>query len=394
MNSKIVLENPWFIHAVSFYKNTSFSEETFTLYLQELLKIPLKNKTLCLDTTFTLKYNLIEEIDYITIELWLIVNNGKKLYSSEEIITKYNSLHIQFEFLNLEILNNRNYIICNNSLDLSFSDALLYNIFYKKVDEVRYIYSDIQNNEFIVNFLKHIIKFDIYYAKILNFYRKFSLSYPNLQKSNFKMIQDYSKIIEWDTSKLNQTDLIELNKKINNLQAINFWLMYDIESLESNLENLESRLKSIGWEKSRYFLNHIEKSKFIIETFESVLKKNNLIKENVLENYINFTKNNIEHKKLENDTKKIHHIKNIKEILSGLAFVEIFINGIAESSKIFHFGEYLSKILQNTAFMRMILIILFILLYFWYFFIKYVKKFFRVWKNNLIDKNYWNDGIT
>lgn len=92
--------------------------------------------------------------------------------------------------------------------------------------------------------------------------------------------------------------------------------MYDIESLDSNLENLESRLKTIGGENSRYFLNHIEKAKFIIESFDSVLKKNNLIKENVLENYINFTKNNIENQKLENDKKKIHHIKNIKEILS------------------------------------------------------------------------------
>jgi hypothetical protein len=45
------------------------------------------------------------------------------------------------------------------------------------------------------------------------------------------------------------------------------------------------------------------------------LKKNNLIKENVLENYINFTKNTLENKKLENDKKKINHIKNIKEIL-------------------------------------------------------------------------------
>lgn len=161
-------------------------------------------------------------------------------------------------------------------------------------------------------------------------------------------------------TKLNQNDLIELNKKINNLQAVNFGLMYDIESLDSNLENLESRMKTIGAQDSRYFLNHIEKAKFIIETFDSVLKKNNLIKENILENYINFTKNNLETQKLENDKKKINHIKNIKEILSGLAFVEIFINGLAESSKLFAFEEHLAKILQNTAFMRMVLILLFV----------------------------------
>jgi hypothetical protein len=36
--------------------------------------------------------------------------------------------------------------------------------------------------------------------------------------------------------------------------------------------------------------------------------------------------NNIENQKIENEKNKINHIKNIKEILSGLAFIEIFIN--------------------------------------------------------------------
>jgi hypothetical protein len=98
--------------------------------------------------------------------------------------------------MNIEIFCNQRYFICSNFLDLKFADKLLYNIFYKKVESVRYIYSDSEENEFIVNFLKHVTKFDIYYAKILNFYKKFSLSYPNLQKSNFKLIEDYSKIIE------------------------------------------------------------------------------------------------------------------------------------------------------------------------------------------------------
>lgn len=374
MNSKIILENPWYINAITFYKTNSFTESVFSSYLNELFQTNIENKTLILDKNFKLKYNIVEEIDYTTIEIWLLVNGGKKKYSSDEIINKYLNLNVNIEHLNLEIFNEKKYIICNNFLDLSFSDELLYNIYYKKFDEVRYVYSSLLDNEFIMNFLKHVIKFDIYYSKILNFYKKFSLNYPNLQKSNFKLINDYSKIIEWDTTKLNQEDLIELNKKINNLQAVNFWLMYDIESLDSNLENLESRLKTIGGENSRYFLNHIEKAKFIIESFDSVLKKNNLIKENVLENYINFTKNNIENQKLENDKKKIHHIKNIKEILSWLAFVEIFINGLAESSKIFHFSESIAKILQNTAFMRMVLILWFIFLYFIYYFWKYLKN--------------------
>lgn len=372
MNSKITLKNPGYIHAITFYKNSSFGESLFCEQIEKILGKTFENKSISLDDEFSLKYNIINEIDYTTIEIWLVVKDSEKLYGSDEIYQKYNSLGLKLEMPELEIFSNRNYMICNNFLDLHFADALLYNIFYKKVDEVRYIYSDLEDNEFIVNFLKHIVKFDIYYAKILNFYRKFSLTYPNLQKSNFKLIEDYSKIIEWDTSKLDQSDLIELNKKINNLQAVNFGLMYDIESLDSNLENLESRLKTIGWETSRYFLNHIEKAKFIIETFDSVLKKNNLIKENILENYINFTKNNIETQKLENDKKKINHIKNIKEILWGLAFVEIFINGLAESSKIFQFEEQIAKILQNTAFMRMVLILIFVIWYFWFYFGKLI----------------------
>lgn len=372
MNSKIILKNPWYIHAITFYKNSSFSESLFCSQVEKILGKTFQNKNIPLDDEFLLKYNIINEIDYTTIEIWLVVKDSEKLYESEEIYQKYNSLELKFDMQELEIFSNRNYMICSNFLDLHFADTLLYNIYYKKVDEVRYIYSDLEDNEFIVNFLKHIVKFDIYYAKILNFYRKFSLTYPNLQKSNFKLIEDYSKIIEWDTSKLDQNDLIELNKKINNLQAVNFGLMYDIESLDSNLENLESRLKTIGWENSRYFLNHIEKAKFIIETFDSVLKKNNLIKENILENYINFTKNNIETQKLENDKKKINHIKNIKEILWGLAFVEIFINGLAESSKIFQFEEQLAKILQNTAFMRMVLILIFVVWYFGFYFGKII----------------------
>ncbi len=374
MNSNIILENPWFINNITFYKNESFKKEDFLDYLKNKIAKEVSNQSIDLDDDFILKYNIIEEVDYTSIEIWIVTKNTKKHFSNDEIITKYNELKIDLSEMNIEIFCNQRYFICSNFLDLKFADKLLYNIFYKKVESVRYIYSDSEENEFIVNFLKHVTKFDIYYAKILNFYKKFSLSYPNLQKSNFKLIEDYSKIIEWDTNNLEQNDLIELNKKINNLQAVNFGLMYDIESLTSNLENLESRLKTIGWEESRYFLNHIEKAKFIIESFDSVLKKNNLIKENVLENYINFTKNTLENKKLENDKKKINHIKNIKEILWWLAFVEIFINWLAESSKIFWFSEQISKILQNTSFMRMILILWFIILYFAYHFYKKISK--------------------
>ena len=378
MNSKIILKNPAIVQAITFFKKNSFDENVLIKYLETLFDKSFYNRELVIDKDFKLKYNLISEIDYITIELWFVSIHINYEIINIDLLEKYILLNINFTQLELDIFNEKVYIICDNNLELNFSDELLYDIFYKKIDSVRYIYSSIENNEFIVNFLKHIIKFDIYYSKILNFYKKFSITYPDLQKSNFTLIQDYSKIIEWDTKNLNQDSLVALNKKINNLQAVNFWLMYDIESLQSNLENLESRLKTIGGEKSRYFLNHIEKVKFIIDAFDSVLKKNNLIKENVLDNYINFTKNNIEQQKLENEGKKINHIKNIKEILSGLAFIEIFINWFAESSKIFAFSEWISKILQNTAFMRMVLILIFVILYFCFYLFK--KYYFLVWK--------------
>lgn len=376
MSQLINLKNPWFINVITFYKSDNFSEELFLEYFKTL-NIIFTNKTYKINDIFSLKYNIVNEVDYITLELRIISNDDKLFISQEEIINIFNNLNIDFSSLNLDIFSNFYYFICENFLDLKFSDKLLYDIYYKKIDSFRYIYSSVDQNEFIINFLKHIIKFDIYYSKILNFYKKFSITYPELQKSNFKLINDYSKIIEWDISNLNNSHLQELNKKINSLQAVNFWLMYDIESLDSNLENLESRLKSIWGMESRYFLNHIEKAKFIIESFDSILKKNNLIKENILENYINFAKNSIEQQKLENDKKKINHIKNIKELISWLAFIEIFINWLSEASKIFSFNPALSKVLQNTAFMRMSLIFWFIIIYFLYYFIKILKTKFK-----------------
>ncbi len=374
MTKQINLKNWALLNSSTFYKNESFKKEDILSYLEKTLNHKFENNSINIDDDFILKYKLVEEVDYLTIELWTILKDDKNTISDIQIINKFQWLKIDFKSLNLDFFCVKNYIICDNYLDLQFADSLLYNIYYKKIDEVRYIYSDLENNEFILNFLKHIEKFDIYYLKILKFYQKFSNIYPDLQKTNFKLVSDYSKIIEWSHSNLDNDDLKDLNKKINNLQAVNFGLMYDIESLSSNLENLESRLKTIWRENSRYFLNHIEKAKFIIESFDSVLKKNNLIKDNILQNYLEFVKNNIENQKLENDKNKINHIKNIKEILGWLAFVEIFINWLAESSKIFNMPANISLILQNTAFMRMSLIMAFIICYFVYHFYKKIIK--------------------
>ena len=374
---EIILKNPWYIISTTFYKNQNFNENVFLNYLKNIFKNDISNeKEFLIWDEVKLRYNIINEIDYTTIEIWFIVKNENIEYKNTDFIKKAEHFWINIKniWINLEIFSEKKYLICSNFLDLKFADELLYNIFYKKIDEVRYIYSSIEDNEFVVNFLKHIIKFDIFYSKILMFYKKFSLSYPDLQKSNMEIIKDYSKIIDWNKKNLWQEDLFFLTKKINILESVNFWLMYDIESLTNNLENLESRLKTIWAENSRYFLNHIEKAKFIIENFESILKKNNLIKENVLQNYIKIIQSSIESQKLENEKNKINHLKNIKEIISWLAFIEIFINWISESSKIFNFPEKISVILENTSFMRMILIIIFLFFYFIFIFYKNFKK--------------------
>lgn len=371
---EIILKNPWYITATTFYKNPNFSEEVFLDYLKTIFTgLEIKNKEVLINSDFKFRYNITNEIDYTTVEMWFVVISKDLEHINTDFIKSAEKfwIHLSKMNLNLEIFSEKKYIICSNYLDLKFSDELLYEIYYKKIDEIRYLYSKLSENEFIINFLKHIIKFDIYYSKILTFYKKFSLTYPDLQKSNLELIKDYSSIIESNNKTLWQQDLLNLTKKINTLQSINFWLMYDIESLDSNMENLESRLKTIWAENSRYFLNHIEKAKFIIESFDSVLKKNTLIKENILENYIKIAQNNIENQKIENEKNKINHIKNIKEILSWLAFIEIFINWISESSKIFNFSSQISMILENTSFMRMILIILFV---FWYFLFIFSKK--------------------
>lgn len=376
MRNKIILKNPWYILSTSFFKNNDFSIFSLENYLKSIFKVDfIENNQMKINDEFVLKYQVLNEIDYTTIELHFVVLDENKDYFNDEFIQIYNSFWIDLKtfFNDLNIFSEKKYIICNNFLELSFPDELLYNIFYKKIDEVRYIYSSIENNEFVVNFLKHIMKFDIYYSKIINFYKKFSLTYPDLQKSNISLINDYSKIVEWNYKKLDEKDLLSVTKKINILEWVNFGLMYDMESLESNLENLESRLKTIWWQNSRYFLNHIEKAKFIIETFDSVLKKNNLIKENILQNYIKIVQNDIEKQKLENESKKINHLKNIKEILSWLAFIEIFINWLAESAKIFHFPHQIWIVLENTSFMRMVLILAFIV---WYFWVILLKKLF------------------
>lgn len=374
---EIKIKNPWFIKAITFFKNEDFSKEKVISYLKNKFKNKNSDSNeIIINKIFKLKYFLSYEIDYVTFEIWFLVNDDKNEFLNTHFVNSYLDLGIDFHSLikNEDIICEKNYIIWANYFDLIFPEILANEIYFKKEGEYKYIYSKIENNEFIIEFLKHIIKFDTYFHKVLNFYKKFSKDYPKLQKSNLELIKDYSKILDSPSWKLSNLDLLKFTKKVNNLEWVNFWLMYDIESLTSNLENLISRIKIIWWENSRYFNNNIEKTKFIIETFESILKKNKLVKDNILENYINITKHSIENEKIQNEKNKINHIKNIKEIISWLAFIEIFINWISEMSEIFQITWKVWIILENTAFMRMVLIVFFIFFYFMFFFYKKITN--------------------
>ena len=384
MKNNFKLENPGLVHAISFINESKDAKE-ITTSLQKYIKKTLGSDSITkipVTKDLMLRFKIVKEIDYMTIEVWFVsVNNTYKI-ENDKLLAMYNALNLDLSipFKKYEIFNSVQYVISANDLTgkVSHTDTLLYNIFYKKVDEVRYLFSTEKENEFLVNFLKHIIKFDIYYAKINRFYQKFTAEYPFIRKSNEQLINECSELLSWVKEEVSGKTMTKLNKRINDLEAVNFAISYDIESLESNLDNLTSRLKTIGWENSRYFQNHVEKWKFVINAFERVQNKNSLIKENILNNSLKFVQNIIEQEKLKQESKKINHIKNIKEILGWLAFIEIFIKWLWESSKIFSLWETLSAVLSNTNFMRMSFIIIFVLGYFsWYFskkFIRFIKS--------------------
>lgn len=89
---------------------------------------------------------------------------------------------------------------------------------------------------------------------------------------------------------------------------------------------MKSRLRTIGAENIRYFENHIEKADFVLKAFGMAEDKNKLIKETIVKNGIDYVVARREEQKILNESEKIHHVKNIKELIGGLAFIEIFVN--------------------------------------------------------------------
>ncbi len=103
MSQLINLKNPWFINVITFYKSDNFSEELFLEYFKTL-NIIFTNKAYKINDIFSLKYHIINEVDYITLELRIISNDDKLFISQEEIINIFNNLNIDFSSLNLTII--------------------------------------------------------------------------------------------------------------------------------------------------------------------------------------------------------------------------------------------------------------------------------------------------
>lgn len=374
-NNKV--KNPAFIKVISFFNGKYFELEKVNKLLNKILGLDEKNtrfSNIEINDNFFLKVKKNKEIDYYTLEFWLVSKKDDYEIDLKKWKKLFNSLNISLKETEFEdnVFSSKNYILSETNLNLKFADKLHYDIEFKKEWNYRYIYPGWESIELIPEFLAHISKIEIYYARILSLYKTFFVHFPEIKDSNTDLIKEYSQIVEEDDIKVTKKHIIELNKKINHLEWINFGISYDLESVENNLENISWRLKSIGWETARYFDTMIEKINFIKNSFERSFRKNKLVKENIATNYMTFLNNSLEKEKLEQEKRKINHIKNIKEILWGLAFVEIFIQWLSESTKIFEFSTNLTNILTNTSFMRMSLILLFVIWYFGWFFARYL----------------------
>lgn len=372
------LKNPAIVKSISFFFKKWFKKEDLIYFLNKKFNLETTNtrfNNIKINKDLKLKIKRSKEIDYYNIEFWLVARSDKYNCLDKDIKKIFNSLNINLDELdNISVFSSKSYIITESNLDLKYSDKLSNSIEFKKEWNYRYIYSTWNTIEFLPEYLSHISKIEIYYSRILSLYKTFFINFPEIKKSNNELIKEYTSIIEQSNIKVTKQNIIELNKRINYLEWINFWINYDLESIENNLENIIWRLKSIWWENARYFDTKIEKINFIKNSFQRSFKKNKLIKENIASNYLTFLQSSLEREKIENENKKINHIKNIKEILWSLAFIEIFIQWLSELPKVYTIDDKLSNILTNTAFMRMNLIIGFVILYFFWQIVKFISK--------------------
>jgi hypothetical protein len=312
------------------------------------------------------KWRFQDEMDYCIAQFWIMNPGRKSGFAISDLQDAFSDVGKLPVGNNDESVSMREYLIADRdiSVDIVYPDRLLYDIHLKKVDNVFILYSPVADNEFLVNFTKHLFFFHLYYGKIIRFYEKFKNEvYAEVRKTHSELIRTCSAVMDPKRGNFQDSDLQTLSSWSLAMDEMNFALQYDMESIESNLSNMKSRIRSIGAEESRYFQNHVEKAEFVLNTFDKVQDKNELIKETILKNGIAFVASRIEAKKLSNESERIYHLKNIKEIVSGLALIEIFINGLSESVKIFKLEGILAQGLASTALMRMVFLTGFLLTY-------------------------------
>jgi hypothetical protein len=89
---EIILKNPLFINAITFFKNKEFNEDLFISYLKNVLNLEkIENREVDL-ADYILRYNISSEIDYITLEIYFTCKDDNKEVLNTFILEKYNSL--------------------------------------------------------------------------------------------------------------------------------------------------------------------------------------------------------------------------------------------------------------------------------------------------------------
>lgn len=356
----LILENPWYII-------TYFFENIEKNIQKNLIKIYKKLENIAISPYIKLNIFISNQNSNTKISFVFTSYLDDFEINLDDFLEIINSQKIQeIEFLNKKTILKK-YIICSNFLENNISTSLNKNIFVITKNDLKIVYSSQRNQKIIIETVNNIIKIDILYNQILNFYKNFLQTYSEIQQTHKDLIWEYFAYTNWNLKK--QKNLDFFNNKIEQINAINFWITYDIKNIENVIENISILIKEIWWEKTILFVWYLQKLNLILDILKNYHKKNSLIKTEILENFIKITQT-------QNEKEKINHIKNIKEIIWFLAFVEIFINWISQTTKLFKYSKEIEQILNSTDFLRMIFIVFCLILYFFYVFI--YKKFIKI----------------
>jgi hypothetical protein len=89
---EIILKNPLFLNAITFFKKKDFNEEILISYLKKILNLEkIENREVLFSDLYLLKYNITSEIDYVTLEIYLTFKDETKEFSNIDFLNKYNS---------------------------------------------------------------------------------------------------------------------------------------------------------------------------------------------------------------------------------------------------------------------------------------------------------------